>query len=399
MSVFYYRVKDGNGQIREGEIEAAERDEAATLLRTQHLHIIRLTAVPRTLRWLNKSDSPNDSRYMALFCRRLALLADTRSLHESLKLMAAQETASQTAEQLHVLCRSVESGHSLGESMLKQPQRFPARVAHFVKVGEQSGNLPTVLEKLADYLEQEATARQKFGAAMLYPALLSVATLAALLIMAVFILPSLTVMFADLDAELPWPTRLLLNVSEFITADGFYLSGGLCLGAVLLVYLNRQDKFGRRWDRQKLNLPIFGELWLNVAWLHILSALAVMQSGGLRMTESLTLAQDIPDNRYLRQILIEAERKVEHGSTLKAALEGADVPPMILQLIEVGEETGRLEEMLGKSAAYVKITAEDKLNRIQALTEPVLVLAVGAFVVMLVLAVVWPILDMVDGIM
>ena len=395
MKLFSYRVKDDTGQILNGEIGAESRDAAARLLQKRGWRVIHV-APGQNKRTASKNPL-QDSDYLALFCRQLAVLSETRPLHDALKLMTLSNNEPAVAKLLTALQQSLVGGHSLSEAIGSLPGRNSLRLAHFIKVGESAGNLPAVLTQLADYWEREVAAKRKFGAALMYPVLLGAVTLAALVIMLVFILPGMTMLFANMEVPLPLPTRIIMGVGEFVTANGVYLAVGSCLAAAVFLYLNRQDDFGRQFDRQKLRLPIFGVLWRNVAWRQILSALAVMQNAGLRLTDSLELVKDITGNRFLQRGLSEAKQRVEHGSTLKAALNIDTLSPVILQLIEVGEQTGRLEEMLTKGADYAALTAEDRLNRIQALAEPVMILLVGGFVIILVLSVVLPVLDTLDG--
>jgi len=392
MTEFHYRARDETEKIREGVIDAESRVEAADLLQGKGLKIIRLAEQIGTARAFTFAA---DSRYWSVFCRQLSVLTETQSTYDALSFMAAQEENRLLSD----LCQAVAGGRSLSEAMMMYGGKIPLCVTHLIKVGERSGRLPEVLGRLADYLDRETAARQKFRAAMLYPTLLAAATFLALAIMLTFILPGFAELFNDLSAPLPLSTQILLGFGQFAVEYALVFPTVLLILLIMWRVLIRRERFAREIDRLKLKIPIFGALQQDVAWLHILSALTVMQRSGLRLAESLYLVSDMSENRYLTWSLNEARQKMEHGSTLKAALSDCLPVPLVLGLIAAGEQAGCLEEMLAKSADYVAMSAESRLSRVEALAEPVMILIVGAFVIVIAISIVLPILDVIDSAM
>ena len=394
MAFFHYVACGAGGDMREGELEADSAREAARIVRGQALRVLRIEERERKRPRRLFSFSAVTGKHAAFFCRQLAVMAETQPIHDILAVMEKQGGDRAYHAMIQEVRKSVELGHSLADSLKKYEAAFSASAIHLMEAGEASGSLPEILSRLADHLEREYAAKQKFRSVMLYPLILALAAASSLMVMLVFILPSFVGLMEGLHVELPLPTRILLWVGHFLEAYGSLLLAGGAGLSVFFRHLYGKEGFRRKVDGLLLRLPVLGSLKRDVAWMHILGTLSVLQSGGLRMDESLSMASRIPDNRYLQAFLEEAKKSVQHGYSLTAALQGNPVfPAMLLQLVAAGESSGRLEEMLRKAADYCGISAENTSRRLQAMLEPAMILVLGGVVILFVLAVVLPLLD------
>ncbi len=400
MAVFHYVACNADGRMREGELEACSSREAAQIVRGQALRVIRIgkAAGKKNKRFAFRS-SPVTRKHAAFFCRQLAVMVDSQPIHEILSALSQQGGDKAYQAMIRDLRASVELGHSLAESLKKYEQAFSANVIHLIAAGEASGNLSEILSRLADYLEKEYAAKQKFQSMMFYPLILAVAALAALFVMLVFLLPSFADLLEGMHVPLPLPTRILLFLRKFLAECGHWTMLGGAASVLGCWILYGKEYVRRPLDALLLRLPFWGTLKLQTAWMQILGTLSVLLGSGLRMDEALSMVGNVTGNLCLQSLLSEARQSVQHGYSLAAALQGRrEFPPMLLQLIAAGERSGCLEEMLQKSADYCRISAEAASQRLQAMMEPALILVMGGVVIFFVLAIVLPMLDSMSAI-
>lgn len=399
MALFHYVACSADGGMREGELEADSARGAARIIRGQALRVLRIEERQGRKGKGFFSFSSITEKHAAFFCRQLAVMAETQSIYDILLAMEKQGGDRAYQKMILDIRKSVELGHGLAISLKKYEDAFSPGAIHLIEAGEASGSLPEFLERLADHLERDFAAREKFRSIMLYPMILALAVFASLAIMLIFILPSFVGLMEGLHVNLPMPTRILLLLGHFLEDWGQWLLAG-CVGcSVLFWYLCGKDSFRRRVDRLLLRLPVIGSLKRDVAWMHILGTLSVLQSGGMRMDESLSMVSGVSGNRYLQSFLMDVRKKVRHGSSLTSSLQDPSVfPAMLLQLVAAGESAGRLEEMLLKGANYCQFSAENTSRRLQTLMEPALILVMGSVVLFFVLAILLPLLDSMETI-
>ena len=392
---FRYRARSQGGELREGMLEADGLGEAARILKEQGLFTVQLAEAKREHRFMASLSEQGNAKYAALFCRQLSIMLDEQPLNAILGMLAKQKGDRKYQQMLQDMQQEVEMGKSLSLAMEKHKDIFSPTVIHLVEAGQESGNLTEILTRLADFLEKEYATRQKLGSAMLYPALLGVVSLCSMLFLIVFILPTFAMLFENFHTELPLPTRMLLGIGAFTEAYGQWipLVIFLLLAGGYWGYRQRQEMA----DYLLLRLPVLGQLKQQIAWMHVLGTLAVQIDSGMRIDTALGMVCEVPSNQYLRQFLQKLRDSVSHGYPLVRLLETCPVfPPMLLELIAAGESTGRLPEMLQKSADYCAISAENLSSRLHAMMEPALLLALGGIVFTFILSVVLPLLETMD---
>ena len=402
---YHYEASNRQGKIFRGTVSAESRQDAARQIRRQGLWVTaplraeeekQVVDIEQLRHYL--SGRKVDDTQIALFCRQLAVLLSAGiPVHEGLKALLVGGRRDNYTGLINKLYQQVLQGKSLATAM-EESGRFSSRIVRLVACGEQAGTLESVFSRLADFLEQTVKAREQLKSVLLYPIILALTALGMLIFMAVFILPAFAVMLQNLQADLPWPTRVLLSLADFLQVYGTeVLAGGgfFFLGGVLLV---RQPQFVYRYHQLLLHLPFVGSLAKHSAWALVLSTLALILEQGIALHIGIKMAAPVAGNRYLEYELAKVQTKVEQGSSLMAVLAKCPVFPAILnEMLEAGERAGHLDEMLGKAAAFCQVQAENESARLQALAEPAAIFIVGGLVFFLVLAVIMPLLNTMDA--
>ena len=397
MDRFRYVARTSTGELREGILDAEGLREAARILREQGMFVVKLLKSKGDRKFFSVPRSAGNPKYAALFCRQLSVMLDEQPLNEILDMLSRQKGDRKYGEMVQGIRRQIEMGKSLSEAMGKFREVFPANVIHIVEAGQESGSLSNVLERLADFLEKEYAASQKLESAMLYPVLIGIAVICAICFMVVFILPTFVVLFENFHTELPLPTKILLALGGFAGTHGMWIPVITAVIFVGIAWVLRQDAVRYFIDYWILRIPLIGSWRQDAEWMHILSTLAVELESGMRIDVALRMVREVPSNRYLQQFLGDLEESVSHGYPLVHRLETCPVfPPMLLELIAAGENTGRLEEMLRKASDYCQLSAENFSQRLQAMAEPSMLLLLGGLVLSFVLSIVLPLMEMMD---
>lgn len=402
---YHYEASNRQGKIFRGTVAAPTRQEAARQIKRQGLWI---TAPLRAEEEKQVAGSEKFGHYLsgrkvddtqvALFCRQLAVLLSAGiPVHEGLKALLAGGRRDNYAQLLDKLYQLVLQGKSLAAAM-EESGNFSPRIVRLVAAGEQAGTLEAVFSRLADFLAQTVKAREQLKSVLLYPAILGLTALGMLVFMAVFILPAFASMLQNLQVELPWPTRVLLSLADFLQVYGGETLAGAIVLVLTILLMVRQSSFIYRYHQLVLHLPLVGSLARNSAWALVLSTLAMILEQGIALHTGIKMAAPVAGNRYLEQELLKVQLKVEQGSSLMAVLAKCPAFPVILtEMLEAGERAGHLEVMLAKAAAFCQVQAENESARLQALAEPAAIFIVGGLVFFLVLAVIMPLLSTMDA--
>ncbi|WP_177220789.1 type II secretion system F family protein [Selenomonas sp. GACV-9] len=406
MTAFAYEARNRTGELFTGEIRADSRKEAAHQIRAKGLWVASLKELKPARPLTGQKvwqvfDARPAKLEVVLFCRQLAvLLSAGLPVHEALGALRQQSSGSSYQRMLEKMLADVMQGKSLHEAMGSFPQVFSVRMVSLVKAGELAGSLDGMFSRLADFMEKSFAAREKLRSVLLYPFILGVTTFLAFVAMTVFILPTFAAMLANLQAQLPLPTRILLQLAAIMQQHG---GGVLLLLSLLLltvIFAWRQPRIRVHVDRWRLQIPFYGRLASYSEWLMLLGTLAVLLENGIRLHEALQLLPEVTDNFYLREVIAGAHKSVERGRSLVEAWRGCQVFPAALQeMVMAGEKSGELEFMLKKGAELCAVIAENESQRLQAMAEPAAIFLVGSLVFFFVLSVILPLLEMMDVLM
>lgn len=393
MAVFRYKAATPTGEIVEGEQEAADQDEVVRRLQVAGQIPIRVQELQGSPAGLSALGLRRGRRirpqHIQVFTEELATLLRAglpldRSLQILIDLGADPELTRLTTR---VLDR-IRGGGSLSEALDAQAGVFSRFYVNMVRAGEMGGSLDGVLTRLSDYLRRSRELRESVVSALIYPAILVVVSLLSVLILLTFVVPHFTQLFEDADQALPLMTQIVVASGHWMTRYGWTLP---LVAIVLALYLQRQ--FARpasrlRWDRRLLRLPLFGDLILKLETSRFCRTLGTLIGNGVPVLSGLSIVRETLGNRVLAEGLGVAVEGLKQGRGMSEPLLGENLFPRLgVQMIKVGEETGRLEEMLLQVAELYDREARTAIQRMLTLLEPLLIVGLGLVIALIIISI------------
>lgn len=402
MAEYAYKALDAGGARRTGTIDADSEAIAITRLREQGWVPVSLDAarggiMRAELRIPILSDRIS-LKEVAVSSRQLATMINAGlPLMRSLTVLAEQTESKPLRETWQAVRGDVQTGSSFSAALAKHPKAFTQLYVAVVKAGEAGGALDDVLVRLADTLEKQVNLRNKIRSAMTYPVMVAVMVVLILSAILVFVIPTFKQLYVDLGGELPLPTKFLLATSDaFRRFFPFFILGFGVAIYLLRRYINT-DEGRRRWDAFKLKIPIFGELFRKVAMSRFSRTLATLLRAGVPVLQSLEITRETTGNRIVGDAVREVETSVREGASLARPLMRFPVfPPMVVQMLAVGEETGAVDTMLEKVATYYDQEVDATVDALTSLIEPILIVILGAVVGGILISLYLPMFKLVD---
>ncbi len=396
MGTYRYEAVDDDARVETGEVEADSARSARAALRARGLVPIsvepsRLAAQPAAGTTPHRLGTPE----LALATRQLASLVGAGlPLDLALATLVEQSDSATQQEVFRAVRTDIVSGHRLADALARHPRTFSQLYCATVAAGEQAGSFETVLERLAQHLEERQALRNKLLAAATYPAIVIVVAFGIVLFLMTYVVPQVVQVFEQTRQTLPWPTQVLLAVSGFLGGYGVWLAIALAAGAWGMRIALKRPGPKAAWDRQILRVPIIGRLVQGIETARLASTLAMLVEAGVPILRALAAAEATLSNSVLRSVVADAISRVREGASLGRALALAKAfPPVLIRLIEVGEATGQLPRMLTHAAVNQTREVERRATAMATMLEPVLILIMGAIVLGIVLAVLMPIIE------
>ncbi len=385
---FDYKVRDRSGGLVEGQLEG---DSMALVVRKlREMGYMPISVTPKSqIHMKTEIKIPGLSdrvklREVAVVTRQLSTMVDSGlSVVRSLGILAGQVDNAELARVLNVVRLDVEHGSALSAACARHPKVFSNLFCTLVQAGEVGGNLDEVLTSLARTIENQANLNRTIRSAMTYPAVVLSVMGLIFIAMIVFIVPVFQNLFSSLGGKLPLPTQLLIDVSKIITSVWALVIIIVVVGAIVLFRRWIQTEKGRvRFDRFKLRPPIFGPLFHKVALARVTSTLSSLISSGVPILESLDICAETAGNRTVGDVLLLAKEGVREGRPLADPLREHEdiIPSLVVQMIEVGEQTGALDNMLQKVGDFYDAEVANTVSNLTSLLEPLLTLVMGVMV-------------------
>lgn len=381
MPTFTYRASNDSGRIESGRESAASARALERTLSERGLLPIQIAEVARAER--ARGDGRRSRRAdVVQVIRYLATLTEA-GFPLDRALGAAQRAAARAdvAGTVQAVRDAVRSGSRLADALAAHPQVFPKLALGMVRAGERGGHLGVSLSRLAEQLEREQALRARVLSALLYPLVLASVGVLALMVLLVYVLPRFAVVLVDAGGELPPTTALLLGTAALLSRWWPALLGTPVLLALLVSTYYRHPAGRLRVDRALLHLPVIGPIRRHVAAVRLGRSLATLLRGGLPVLPALDVAADALADEGAAEMVRQAREEVRTGGRLAAALASREVlPPLFIQMLEVGEEGGRLPDMLERAALALEDVLERRLDRAVRLAEPIMIVAFGGAV-------------------
>jgi type IV pilus assembly protein PilC len=397
---FEYSVRDQRGKLVGGKLEAPSE---AALVRK----LVGMGFAPISVREANKGMSreitlPGGNRVklkdLAIMSRQFATMINSGlSLIRALAILSEQTENKALARTLGEVRSAVEAGQSLSASLAKHPKVFPPLVINMVRAGEVGGFLDRVLLQIATNFEAEVKLRGKIKSAMTYPVVVFVMAVLAVIGMLLFIVPIFAKMFADLGGTLPVPTQILVHLSDGLRLFAPVLLVALIAGFVTWGRIRHQERVRRVVDPMKLRTPVFGPLFQKVAISRFSRNLGTMMSSGVPILQSLEIVGETAGNVVLRDAAVAVQESVRRGESLAGPLAQHSVfPPMVVQMLSVGEDTGAIDTMLQKVSDFYDAEVEATTEALTSLIEPLMIAVLGTVIGGMIIALYMPIFNVFD---
>lgn len=397
MEKFDYKVKTKDGQTKKGVVEARNQKQAVGVLRERGFWVISIKLKGQGVfadfkgsffKRVKETDKVNFTRQLATMIKAGLPITD------ALSILEYQSNPAMGAVVGEIL-REIEGGGSLTAALEKQSNVFDQIYIALIRAGEAAGVLDEVLERLADNLEKQREFNSKIKGAMLYPAIVIFGMIAVAAVMVIFVIPQMTSIYEEFQADLPTATKILLKISELATSFwwlGLLMIIGLVIGGRVLA---KKPEFRQYWDQFLFRVPLLGKLRQNVLLTEFTRTLGLLIGSGVLVVEALGIVQRSLKSSTFFNAVKNATKDVERGLPLATALARTEVfPPLMSQMIAVGEETGKIDDILAKVASYFQQEADTMVKGLTTALEPIILVVMGVGVAFLMIAVIMPIYNL-----
>lgn len=388
MPVFHFQAVDERGKKRKGFVEAANEVEAKQKLREQGVMITQLSSTAK----LRSGQNLNGDQQLAFTTMLSQLVSAGIPLYESLIAIEEQVRSEPYHRIVLSLTEQVKSGSTLSGAMRSFPDSFNRLYTAMIGAGEAAGALDTVLTRLMQFLSKQAKLRKQIANALIYPAILASFAFAVIILLMGFVVPSIEGIFEG--RQLNSYTEFVLGVSRILRTYWWILTP-LFIGSIVWgVFLIRKPA-GKAWlERQMMKIPPIRNLLVQAALVRFTRTMATLLEGGLPLVEALALSREVMQNSALEEEILRAEKRILEGGTLSSELKRSRyLPLMATRMMAVGEESGRLSQMLGKVAEIYEETLEKTIDRAMSLVQPAILMVMGVIIGLTLLAILLPMTD------
>jgi len=398
--LFNYQSLDKDGVKKSGTIDALNKTVAIAALQRRELVVTSI-----------KGEEEKGVLQMTLFervplrdvvvmSRQISTLFSAQiSALKAFTLLATTTENQLLKKKLLEIGNDLQAGSSISAALSRHPDTFTSFYTSMVKAGEESGKLNEVFSYLADYLDRQYELTSKARNALIYPAFVVVVFIVVMVLMFVLVIPNLSTLLLESGQEIPVYTRIIIAVSEFFVNYGVFILIAFVGAGIYLFFSSRQESGKRFLDNAKINFPLIGGLYKKMYLARISDNLSTMLSSGISIVRSIEITGDVVGNRIYSKVMKDAEEAVKAGSSFSKALgEHEPIPQLVTQMIQVGEETGSLGEILKTLAIFYKREVDDAVDTLIGLIEPVMIVALALGVGVLLAAVIVPIYNIASGI-
>lgn len=406
MPVFEYEVIDRDGRVKKGQREGVAEEPVRTTLAREGLFVITIRRTggdgasgASGKGWrdaFGKAMGRVKLTDLLLFTGQLAAMLEA-GLHllRSLAALAEETRDKHFKKVIEQVASDVERGQSLAEAMEKHPRAFDQIYVSLTRVGEASGQLPEILGQHTTYLEKVAQLRRKIIGALSYPVVILCVALGIVSAMIMFLVPVFARVYAQANATLPLPTRMLVTLSGLIRSNMLISLLIIITTGVALYFWNQTNSGGRLFDNMKLHLPIFGPLIRKASLAKVCRTFATLLNSGVPVLEALDITAGVAGNRIIAEVVRHTADEVKNGGTIADSFrESGQFPSLVVQMTATGEETGQLPELLTKAALYYEQQVDSTVDTLSTLLEPLLIVTMGVIVGGVIIALYLPIFNL-----
>lgn len=402
MATFYYKATNPSGKLESGSLEASGKPQALALLERKGLFPLSVSDKPKKVTEFNLSDFKVEDllpinrisgKEVLDFTDKLAtLLRSGLPLARALTLLIDTTDREPLKDVVRQVLKDVKAGNSFADSLAKHPRVFERLYVNMVRTGEAAGVLEKVLDNVTEYLEARQNMRSYLISALIYPSILGFTGMGTVLVLVFFVLPRFQQVFDQVGQELPWITKLMVDITTFIADYKFALAAVAIIGWVGFSRWKNSDEGRDKWDEIKLKMPILGSLFVQIEVNRFSNTLGILLNSSVSLLEAMSITKEIANNRVFIKAMDPIIKGVKKGDGMSLPMSQTGVfPKMAVQLVTVGEETGTLGDMFLKIAKIYQGDIEKTIKRLLALFEPFMILVmfvvVGVIVAAMLMAV------------
>ncbi len=419
MAQYRYKARNPAGKIVDGTISGPSKEMARTILSRQRLVVVSLQEVQLdedgkevggiklfggrvvidgkgNIQIGNGDNISVPDKDLIVMAKQLStMLGSGLPVNQSLDILSRQQRLPQFGKVLGGLRKSIEEGSSLSIALGRYPHCFDQLFRAMIRAGEESGRLPDIMSKLVVYIEKAAKIKSQVKSALVYPTIILVVAFLVITGLLIFVVPTFTAQFAGSGRPLPSLTQYVVNISDFLAVNWLRIFGGIGVSIFAAVQY-RKTKRGRvQFDAMLLKLPVIGDVMRKISVGRFCSTLASMLAAGVNLLQALSICASSAGNVVIEEFILSCKDRVEKGQQLSLPLsENPLFPKMVTSMVQVGEKSGKLDEMLLKIAAFYEEEVDEAVKTMLGMIEPIMIVGIGGIVGFLVIAMYLPILDM-----
>ena len=401
MSLYKYKAVTQDGRQVEGTFEGRDKKEVISKIRSANQTPIKVDEASKSkdvkdLKIINKVKT----KQISIFCRQFyTMLNSGVTIVSCLDILRKQTESKKLSQTLDDIYEDVLTGNSFSDSVKKHDDVFPSLLINMIEAGEVSGNLDNIMDRMAFHYEKEYKMNNKIKGAMAYPMILGLLSVVVVIFLLTFIMPTFTDMFEDSGVPLPAPTRMLLAISDLLTQRWYVFV--IVIGAVsygLIKYIKTTE--GRTmFDSIKLKIPIVKGTVAQIITSRFSRTLSTLMMSGVPLIEALDIVSRVVGNKVVENGILDAKEDVRKGTSLSTPLQRIDAFPLMLtQMIEIGEESGSLDDILEKTANFYDEEVDVSIQRLTTMLEPIMIIVMAVVIGFIVISMVLPMFDMMNTI-
>lgn len=393
ISVIYrYQGRQKDGTLREGQIEAANKEEANILLRNQGITAYQIKELHSILYKDIYIGNPVKIKDFVIFLRQYATMIDAGiPLAEATGALAEQSSNKVLRQTLKEIKQKLEVGSKLSDSMNDYPKIFPALLVNMVEAAEVSGNLDEVMEEMATYYEKQYELNQKVQTALTYPLVVGTFSMLIIAFLLIYIIPIFTDMFEDQGSELPAFTQFISNASVFLANYWWAFVLGIISSILIYRLAIRNEEFALLKDKWKLKIPIFGSYIQKSLLARYTQTMSMLLASAVPFLQAIKITEKVMDNKVIQAVIRDSYQSIQEGKSLSSSLATSGIfPSFVTQMIYVGERSGEIEQMLKKVADFYERELEESSEKLKSLIEPILIIFLAIVVGSIVISIILP---------
>jgi type IV pilus assembly protein PilC len=394
MAIYIWEAETRTGEVRKGEIEALNESAVRGQLRRQGLKPVRVKAKPKDiLESIPFFQGKVKEKSVVIFARQFStMISAGLPLIQCLEILATQEANKAFKKVIKSIKDDIEGGATLTDALKKHPKVFDDLFINMVAAGEAGGILDTILNRLAAYMEKMMKLKSKVKGAMVYPAAVLLISFGVITMLLIKVVPVFQKLFSGMGQDLPVATQLLIDLSTLVSNSLIYIIASIVIGVVVFIRYYRTEIGRMTIDRIILRAPIFGPLMRKVAISKFTRTLSTMMNSGVPILDGLEIVSKTAGNKVVEKALMETRKNIREGKTIAEPLQETKVfPPMVVQMIAVGEATGALDSMLSKIADFYEDEVDTAVSAMTSLLEPIMMIFLGGVVGGMIVAMYLPI--------